>query len=848
MEDNKDSHKSKISRKSGSRCRRRETESVPLLVDDISATQESNVSCWNTNVQIQHSFDSSAGQTTNSMEGWLLNGSGGKNKSMKKSRGRKPANNNNRNYSSLSPVRTPSLQYPMKVYDLSHAPNDRISVLQDENQKTECSIPEDIIRAITSVYGPNVDLYRDVMELEEDPNSCTPATLRAAYFRQGRRVLQQQTQQGHVMDVHSSKNRFRAVHKAFEILTNPDWKDQYERNGLIRKVVADNDSGNCVTEINLDFKTKPCDHGKDNHHPILKRRSNSWGPSRGRTIRRLRWNEEVEELVFQPVLADEDNDENSLVEKVMILSCQSGDVELTQVAHMRKTKKQSHKPVIDIENIQDLNDQDLHENFKHDFFDDVEASLDGLSANLGNLFQKFTPALLGNNTRDPKDKDCEISIDKIEYKATQGRALNHDSKNDEDGRMRVQFEECRKEISYADLDETVASVEQLNSTIKTPVLVKDLVPRPFSKIDNKLIDPKDSTELFGTSKHPDRILNAVIESLSTDSRTIVQESIAPTGENKFSDAFDPFELNSVSEVSRCAFDESIVNEGADESSGFAQFNSAGNLDQTANPWLSTRFTDEMSENKNCIKSYDLPDDTSILASVVSNTSGTKGDAETNVVVTSKQGINTTTPDFQAISPETLPKPVSNNVTVPASRDPSVMERFSQNTDSPAATGLQSAMDTSSKDLMAVMGSGAHACNKVALQLQELFDEVSKQAEDVKKKAAESLKAISPTQNSQKYNSTAVSTPEAVQVAALHTEATESTGSLLVVLNSYMQSLSEDVGNLGKYLNSKVVEPNRSIVESLSVGIAEKDLDGMLHVLESELNKENQECIKKSFTY
>lgn len=366
--------------------------------------------------------------SSGTMEGWLLNGGGatskkssGTSKPKNKTRGRESKISSKiRHFASLSPIRTES---PVPVVlesrqgdssseeggtAASTAPSQQETALTEDSTRTSKTIsatpiPASHVNIILAVFGRDADLYRDVFQMDEPDNNHS-ALLRTAYFRRGRKVLQQTPSP--VSTVHASrstavtaKERFQAVTKAYEILNNPSWRAYYEQHGL---VVEDDDDlvgagSTAQLSTNISVMSITSDDNTEitkSYRPILKKkpRSRSLGPSDDRSIRSLRrltWNEEVEELVYEPDLHD------------------SAAEDVSTVANgKKKKKKKKAKAKIVIENSPE---ELLDPKYEHDIFDELEASLDGLGAKMGGLMKKLTNGQGDNNTKEEEDATTPVN-------------------------------------------------------------------------------------------------------------------------------------------------------------------------------------------------------------------------------------------------------------------------------------------------------------------------------------------------------------------------------------------------------------------------------------------------------
>lgn len=199
---------------------------------------------------------------------------------------------------------------------------------QQEFHEDDTPIPQQYIDTIIRGFGPHADIYRDVLQISPD---ASPRELRICYFRRGREVLTEAGLQGsegfssgnHIPD--RAKTRFEAVSMSYEILCKPAWRDIYLREGLQSASPKSSDS---VAQLGR--------------------------PS-------VRWNEQVEELLYERV------------------------PEEIRVQSANKKKKKNRKTRIVIEKGEEELDEHLakfdaeaESHFVDDFFDSLEESLDGL--------------------------------------------------------------------------------------------------------------------------------------------------------------------------------------------------------------------------------------------------------------------------------------------------------------------------------------------------------------------------------------------------------------------------------------------------------------------------------------
>ena len=112
------------------------------------------------------------------------------------------------------------------------------------------TIPSSHIHIITQAYGPQACIYQDVLQIP--PDMTSDREIRIAYFRRGRQVLAERPASPPCPDdkdgttnttstkgssVHGqvspmAKMKFQAVSMAYEILSNPAWKQSYDLYGF----------------------------------------------------------------------------------------------------------------------------------------------------------------------------------------------------------------------------------------------------------------------------------------------------------------------------------------------------------------------------------------------------------------------------------------------------------------------------------------------------------------------------------------------------------------------------------------------------------------------------------------
>ena len=208
------------------------------------------------------------------------------------------------------------------------------TVVSVASSVNDTSIPDVYIKTIIEGFGPDADLYKDVLNISRD---SMERDIRIAYFKRGREVL---AEEGGFEEIHQaatvgdvsmgSKTRFQAVSMAYEIICNPAWKEEYLQHGLVM-------SDTCSV-VSWDAQSASA---------ISTSQSS-----------RVRWNENVEELVFK-----KDPAENAAV-----------------VTKRRKGKKRRPRILLETKGLDEhlaKLDEAAEEHFVNDFLDDIEASIDG---------------------------------------------------------------------------------------------------------------------------------------------------------------------------------------------------------------------------------------------------------------------------------------------------------------------------------------------------------------------------------------------------------------------------------------------------------------------------------------
>lgn len=309
----------------------------------------------------------------------------------------------------------------------------------DRREETlESPLPDRYILLLTEAFGPNVDLYQDVLGVSR---SCTPAELRIAYFRRGRQVLAEPNDSLAMDELSTAaKKRFQAVSMAYEILTTDELKEYYDRHGL--------SPGEAPAVRHQTISPTPSD-ASSSSLPILRRPNQ---PKVKSTSRNIRWSEEVEELLYK-----QDPDEIGFktskkaprkVKKRVILEAQ----ELT--SHLEELDKQAQP-----------------KSFVSGFLDDIEASLDGIEASV----EEFVRFAMSEGPLQRGDDGPTQAIG--ESKSDNVRGLSSRINLDEDDESVVEEEAATTEPAKAPLrDRSTPS-----STTRLPSPVAP-IPTPSSRV------------------------------------------------------------------------------------------------------------------------------------------------------------------------------------------------------------------------------------------------------------------------------------------------------------------------------------------------------------------------------
>jgi curved DNA-binding protein CbpA len=228
------------------------------------------------------------------------------------------------------------------------------------------------METISKCFGSPVDLHRDVLKVSSVADA---RELRIGYFRRGREVLTDAGLSGldGLSDASKlpdgAKATFQAVSMAYEILSKPEWKEQYLRDGLRSQPPRDGDQPmNDATSTVVLQDSRPT----------------------------IRWNEQVEELVYEREPHEE--------------------AELVEWTNKRKRKKPKAKIMMDEED-EELDehlaklDAQAKAHFTHDFLDSLEESLDGLLRFTGKRRDKKTNRRDDDDDYDDDDDDAYNNVD-----------------------------------------------------------------------------------------------------------------------------------------------------------------------------------------------------------------------------------------------------------------------------------------------------------------------------------------------------------------------------------------------------------------------------------------------------
>ena len=268
-----------------------------------------------------------------------------------------------RHFSPVAVIVTP----PTSVINVTHRKQQRkhAAVTVESSTPESDAIPMSYVNTIISAFGPDADLYHDVLDI---PRHCSLRETRIAYFRRGRQVLAEHSMIPQPYQTAASvggnvsamaKLRFQAVSMAYEILTNDKWKNAYHTHGLQPEYVSVNVIHVTPTTTTTTPPTTP-----------LLRRSSSMDSTRRKSHHAVRWNEEVEELVFNqhPSELSKRVDDNT-------------NEEDGNSSRKKKKGRKKKRAVIETEELRshlEHLDREAERDFVSDFLDDLESSFDDL--------------------------------------------------------------------------------------------------------------------------------------------------------------------------------------------------------------------------------------------------------------------------------------------------------------------------------------------------------------------------------------------------------------------------------------------------------------------------------------
>lgn len=228
-----------------------------------------------------------------------------------------------------------------------------------ELKEGEVIIPKGHIDAITNSFGSNVDLHRDVLQTSPDKISAT--RLQIAYFRRRRKLTTKD-----LVD----KEKFEAVRKAYEILTNPKWAAYYQKYGLNQHCAMETNKNQCsLHEKQVSGASEPANASKTDFptteiNTIQSRLNKNQVLKASETKKTgVRWKDDVDTYIIQ---ADSNSEHKKPRKK------------------QKKKKRKSPRILVDLENAKQLEDylrqldEEARPTTDRDFWDTLEDSIDGL--------------------------------------------------------------------------------------------------------------------------------------------------------------------------------------------------------------------------------------------------------------------------------------------------------------------------------------------------------------------------------------------------------------------------------------------------------------------------------------
>ena len=317
-------------------------------------------------------------------------------------------------------------------------------------EDNESPIPDHFIACIQQAFGttgtkhssqPPVDLYRDVFDV---PRNAGDRELRIAYFKRGREVLSS-TVRDRKQDARA-KRRFQAVSMAYEILTTAELRSYYDEHGLSsppsdptarrpparskpsdsprgrvprRRSASAERSRESAAPTALRGRTALRTPATSSSQPsssaaaatVPLRRSRSQGPQRSRSrsaSRSIRWNEQVEELVYERDPAEllglqRQRPEPSPARAAWGVVMGDPPTSTKGPKPLRKVKRKVILEAQELARELEALQENKSDNLVSYFLDDLEASLDGLEASV----EGFVRFAMGEESADDPNEGSE---------------------------------------------------------------------------------------------------------------------------------------------------------------------------------------------------------------------------------------------------------------------------------------------------------------------------------------------------------------------------------------------------------------------------------------------------------
>lgn len=744
----------------------------------------------------------------------------------------------------------------------------------DDQRIDKNPIPSEYINYIVTAFGENVDLYKDVLGIVVDSKNgtratttthITPAKLRVAYFRKGRMVLQKNNVSTDVkspVSVATStdpqlfahqqatpKQRFQAVTKAYEILTNPKWKAYYDAYGL--RGNADTDATPAAalhsatappipqeksqnkpvfhitqrdTSVELQQEELDRETGDDassmfsgSNFSIL-RRSNSWGPTRSRSTSRTRvcWSEQVEELVYQPdphhssteSLADSGATFEESIQSMDEIVVGETSVVITSAVQQevpRLSNKKKSRIVIDSPGLtEDL--EKLDKNFKRDFLDDLEMSLDGLEARIGE-YVKY--ALSDKDDDKPSAPDQYSSEEKKDDADNDPQTpivmpcapTNYDSEGEESFIVKQLFSDMTKppqlDVSAYSKRRTLAaqgrSAPMKGGNINQPRVKPKKLPRHGKRVDR--VPSETDSDRFHAG-HSSSVFHDAREEQPSPSPVNDSASNGWSFQNAINSFFSLWgTVNDLPPVTNVI----VANQREASSSRISNPKSLANA---------------VSRSEELLDYFELQSNSSILASI--------GD----ISIEPKTAPQPSLPF--GIREKIIPFDDAVNVSTQATTKGFV--RFDRHSDQ-LFVPSQSQLDTSDVSFLSKT-----TAELMSINMPDCLSNLTNQAK-------ETLREVASVDESDAVPRYYATDKRAVET---NTDAT----SFISSINGYMQTLADDINSFGSAVGSNLGDANRAIVETMS--FPQEEVGGMLWVLQSELESTDGESkdsmLNKSLTF